>query len=676
MSTLSASPPWSLAKVGFLGLQVLVTLVVCGFAFAIAAGPPAGLHITATVLLTSVFMLAQLSFGAGYRSDHVGFDGRGLAAFVLAAVVGTVAAAGLRLLVPSSIGLELSPIIVAGAAVVLFGVMLRLGGEKFRERKSARRPNRQRTIVIGSGDAAASLVRLIQQNDNFQYSVVGCVDDQILSPRVGGSPVLGTIDDLPHLIREHRVECVIVAIPAASAQLIKRITNGCVKSSGPNGNSPAIKILPGVLELLQDRVKSSRIRPVQPEDLLPREPVIVDLAEIAPHVENQVILVTGAGGSIGSELCRQIVRLNPSNLLLLGHGENSLFDIDEELKLNFGFNRTKLIIADVADATRIRSVFSLYRPHVVFHSAAHKHVPMLEDNVCEAARNNVLGTHVVALAAAAAGVAKFVLLSTDKAVNPTSVMGATKRGAELVSQSFLDQTGTEFVTVRFGNVLDSRGSVIPIFKKQIEKGGPITLTHRDMRRYFMTIPEAVSLVMQAMALGRDGQVLVLDMGQPVSIVQLAETLITLSGLTPGRDIKIIETGIRPGEKLHEEILTSYEGLTKTSHARIFIARQERVAYETLAQGLRVLETGIRTGDQTVVLGVLQDLVPSFQPRRLLVEGSTNGKVIATDAVLAHVPSPGDRAAQEGNGHSDVLVVADVSHSRAKEGSQRAGVFLT
>ena len=568
----------------------------------------------------------------------------------------------LWMVLPRAVGLELGTVLIAALMIILFNLVFRLAQLELERLRNERRPNTQRTIVVGSGKAAASLVRLIQENNNFNYAVVGCVDDEILAERVGGKAILGNIDALPHLIDEHDVACVIIAIPSASPQLVKRIISNCMRECGPNGGSPAVKILPGVLELLNDGVRVSRIRPVQPEDLLPRDPVNVELSEIQPHVENRVILVTGAGGSIGSELCRQIVGLNPSLLLLLGHGENSLFAINEELNLKFGFNKTKIILADVADASRIRNVFSQYRPHVVFHAAAHKHVPIVEANVCEAARNNVLGTHVVALAAAAAGTAKFVLLSTDKAVNPTSVMGATKRLSEIISQSFVNQTGTEFVTVRFGNVLESRGSVIPIFKKQIENGGPLTITHRDMQRYFMTIPEAVSLVLQAMAIGRDGQVLVLDMGKPVNILRLAETLITLSGLTPYRDIAIVETGIRPGEKLFEEILTIHEGMSTTSHARLFIAQQERVAYETLALGLRALEAGARAGDQQVVVDVLRNFVRSYQPGPHVLDDGASGKMLDEQPSLA--PSRNGRVAAETNGHPEEVEFVDSQYPRA------------
>src|SRR5579872_5622423 len=596
-------------KVGRALLQLVLTFAGAALALVISgvhANSPAAYAVAG---LGGAFALSQLLLGAFSSESQFEITEKDAKALLLSSLLGVAISVGLSLVVLQTRDF-ISASVVAGLTIAMLVLILRLLMLGLAKRSQSHRPGAVPALVVGSGDAAASLVRLIQENRNFAYSIVGCVDDEPLAARVAGASVLGGIDSLPQLIAEHSVGSVIIAIPSASPQLIKRIMNCCMDANGRDGRAPAVKILPGVMELLNDGVKISRIRSVQPEDLLPRDPVRVDLQEIMPHVENRVILVTGAGGSIGSELCRQIVGLNPSLLLLLGHGENSLFAIEEELRLQFRFNRTKIILADAA---RIRNVFSEYRPHVVFHAAAHKHVPIVEANVCEAVRNNILGTHVVALAAAAAGAAKFVLLSTDKAVNPTSVMGVTKRLSEIISQSFVNQTGTEFVTVRFGNVLESRGSVIPVFKKQIENGGPVTITHRDMQRYFMTIPEAVSLVLQAMAIGRDGQVLVLDMGKPVNILNLAKTLITLSGLTPYRDIGIVETGIRPGEKLFEEILTLSEGLSTTSHARLFIAQQERVAYETLALGLRTLETAIRAGDSGVVVDVLLNFIPSYRP---------------------------------------------------------------
>jgi len=367
---------------------------------------------------------------------------------------------------------------------------------------------------------------------------------------------------------------------------------------------------------------SPHIREVDLADLIKRRPVKVDSWLIAPHVEDRTVLVTGAGGSIGSELCRQIVSFRPKRLLLLGHGENSLFGIEQELRVRYQFTKTNIILADVADGPRIRQVFAEFRPNLVFHAAAHKHVPIVEDNVCEAVRNNIFGTHVLALAAAAAGVAKFVMVSTDKAVKPTSIMGATKAVSEQICRSFESRTGTEFVSVRFGNVLGSRGSVIGVFRQQIQAGGPITVTHPDMLRYFMTIPEAVALVLEAMAIGRDSQVFVMDMGQPVRVVELAEKYVTLSGLRPYQDIDIVFSGIRPGEKLREEVLTSDERNNPTINERLFIAQQTPIDYQNLAATLKDLDLAVRRSNISDVISYIQRLLPSFQRDPLVSDGVT------------------------------------------------------
>ena len=346
--------------------------------------------------------------------------------------------------------------------------------------------------------------------------------------------------------------------------------------------------------------------------LLNRSPAAIDSALVEPYVRDNTVLVTGAGGSIGSEICRQVATLEPKLLVLLGHGENSLFAIQQEL-LEKGFLRTKIVLADVGDIQAVRNVFARCQPDIVLHAAAHKHVPILEENVCEAVRNNVFGTHNVALAAAAAGTSRVVLLSTDKAVRPTSVMGATKRTCELICQSFAHRTPTEFVSVRFGNVLGSRGSVLPLFIRQIRNGGPVTITHRDMQRFFMTIPEAVSLVLQAMVMGDDGQVFVLDMGKPMKIIDVARRVIELHGLTPYRDIDIVETGMRPGERLHEELLTEVEGVTQTSHERLWIAQQERLEYDVLATAIAEMERAVRISDAQAAITILNRLVPTFTP---------------------------------------------------------------
>ncbi|MEO9263948.1 MAG: nucleoside-diphosphate sugar epimerase/dehydratase, partial [Candidatus Baltobacteraceae bacterium] len=472
-----------------------------------------------------------------------------------------------------------------------------------------RRPNANRCLIVGVGIAAHQVAKAIQEDRNMPMIVIGCVEDGISERRIDGVRLLGKLPQLPELIVSRKIDSVIVAITGAPLPLINHIKELCMEV--PEAQRPTVNVVPDASELLSDRVTISRIRDIRIEDVLEREPVVIDTVAVRPHLEGQTVLVTGAGGSIGSEICRQIATFEPDQLLLLGHGENSLFNIEQELREKYKFTRTKMILADVADTSAIRNVFMTYRPRVVLHAAAHKHVPIVEGNICEAIRNNVVGTKVVALAAAAAGVAKFVLLSTDKAVNPTSVMGATKRMAELICQSFAGGSATEFVSVRFGNVLGSRGSVIPIFKAQVQSGGPVTITHRDMVRYFMTIPEAVSLVLQAMSMGLDGEVFVLDMGAPVKILELAQQVIRLSGFEPYRDIDIVEKGIRPGEKLFEEILTDGEGFTRTSHERLFIAKQQRLDYARLNDGVERLRASVRRSDVRAGVDILREFVPEF-----------------------------------------------------------------
>ncbi len=366
--------------------------------------------------------------------------------------------------------------IVAVAAMLAFimRTFVRIGLVIVRTRIYTHRPNAQRVIVVGVGLPALLLVRGIQEDRDLPISVVGCIDDGAIK-RVDGVPVLGKIDDLPQLLKRRRIDSVIVAIPAAPLQVVNRIRELCKAARRDGEVEVTVKVVPDAGELLSDRVTVSRIRDIRLEDVLAREPVVVDTASLRPFLEKQVVLVTGAGGSIGSELCRQIVAFEPERLVLLGHGENSIFAIEQELRFRYGFSRSKMALADVGDPCAIRAIFNEHYPKIVFHAAAHKHVPIVEENICEAARNNVLGTHTVALAAAANGVAKFVLLSTDKAVNPTSVMGLTKRMAELICQSFAGGSPTEFVAVRFGNVLGSRGSVVPTSSSRLRRAARLPL---------------------------------------------------------------------------------------------------------------------------------------------------------------------------------------------------------
>ncbi|MBP2017882.1 FlaA1/EpsC-like NDP-sugar epimerase [Symbiobacterium terraclitae] len=445
-------------------------------------------------------------------------------------------------------------------------LVLRLRREWLLTRKSAAGMQHP-TLVFGAGDAGALICREIKRHGESGYRVVGFLDDDPAKQgmRVAGVPVLGSRKDLGRIVKQHKITHLIIAMPSAKGRAVREISSLALDLG------VHVKVLPGLYELVEGRVSVSQIRDVQIEDLLGREEVSVDLEAIAAYLSGETVLVTGAGGSIGSELCRQIAQFGPRRLVLLGHGENSIYDIHLELREKYPDLDLVPVIADVKDKARIDTVFDEFRPGVVFHAAAHKHVPLMEMNPTEAIKNNVFGTLNVAQAADRVGVGRFVMLSSDKAVNPTSVMGATKRAAELVIQWLNRQSKTVFVAVRFGNVLGSRGSVVPLFQRQIAAGGPVTVTDPRMVRYFMTIPEAVQLVIQAGAMGTGGEVFVLDMGEPVKIVDLARDLIRLSGYEPDVDIPIVFTGARPGEKLYEELLTTEEGTRATSHERIFIA---------------------------------------------------------------------------------------------------------
>lgn len=449
----------------------------------------------------------------------------------------------------------------------------------------------RRTLIIGAGAAGALLAKEYAKHPELDSVLIGFLDDDPSKQglHVAGLPVIGTRDDLDWVVPKYKVTNLVIAMPSAKGTVVRQV----VEAGRRLGLH--VQTVPGIYELVDGSLSIGQVRDVQIEDLLGREEVKVDLEAIAAYLTHEVVLVTGAGGSIGSELCRQVARFHPRQLLLLGHGENSIYEIHLELRTRFPYLDLRPIIADVQDETRIRQVFDRYRPSVVFHAAAHKHVPLMEENPTEAIKNNIFGTLNVAKTADQFGAKRFVLISTDKAVNPTSVMGVTKRVAECIVQSLNDQSRTVFVAVRFGNVLGSRGSVIPLFKRQIAAGGPVTVTHPDMARYFMTIPEAVQLVIQAASMGQGGEVFVLDMGEPVKIVDLARDLIRLSGYEPDVDIPIVFTGIRPGEKLSEELLTAKEGTEATRHERIFVARSEIVDASKLSMFLSAMRSIVSTG---------------------------------------------------------------------------------
>lgn len=451
---------------------------------------------------------------------------------------------------------------------------------------------RKRVLIYGAGEAGTRLLEDFQRNPELGVHVVGFADDNPVkqSRTIHGVPILGSRDNLCELTKAHKIEQIIIAMPAVPKETVREIIDICKQTKAE------LKILPPINEILDGTVRAKDVRDVQIEDLLRREPIKTDLSSISGYITGRRILVTGAGGSIGSELCRQIGAFRPAQLILLGHGENSIFEIFHELRELHPDLETVTLIADIRDKEKIDRIFEQYRPQVIFHAAAHKHVPLMELNPDEAVTNNVFGTRNVAEAAHRVGAECFVMVSTDKAVNPGNVMGATKRMAEMVVQSLAGVSATRFVSVRFGNVLGSRGSVIPFFKKQIAKGGPVTVTHPEMKRYFMTIPEAVQLVLQAGAIGRGGEVFVLDMGEPVKIVDLARDLIRLSGYEPGVDIEIVFTGTRPGEKLFEELIQADEAVSRTPHEKIVQLVGTGPTQAQVRLHLEALERRLEQGD--------------------------------------------------------------------------------
>lgn len=476
-----------------------------------------------------------------------------------------------------------------------------------RQRRHWRQPVRRRALLIGAGDAGQLVLRELNQRPDLGVDVVGFLDDdpQKLHKRIGNFTVFGTTYDLASLVDNLFIDQVIIAMPSAPPSEIRRIVDECRKAEVET------RILPGLFELINGRVSVNQLREVSLEDLLGREPVQLDTASIAGYLEGRTVLVTGAGGSIGSELCRQIMHFQPRNILLLGKGENSIFAIDQELNGRPEPVKLVPIIADVRDEERLTKIFEQYKPSVIFHAAAHKHVPLMELNIAEAISNNVQGTQVVANLADRFNVETFVLVSSDKAVNPTSVMGATKRIAELIVQDLAIRSHTKYVSVRFGNVLASRGSVIPVWRQQIAQGGPLTVTHPEATRYFMLIPEAVQLILQAGALGSGGEIFVLDMGNPVKILDLAHDLIKFSGLRPGQDIAIEFIGLRPGEKLTEELLTAEEGLSQTSYEKIFVGKAQPTDSQFLSYTISRLLQDARQDNESSVRSSLDALAGGY-----------------------------------------------------------------
>lgn len=497
---------------------------------------------------------------------------------------------------------------------MVFVFLIMLSRFAYRAIRLVRRKKRlategRRTMVIGAGEAGSMIIKEIMTSEHLNLKVACAIDDD---PTKAGSYIQGVkvVGDRTKIVQyaeSMSIDEIIIAMPAVRKSKIKDIIDIC-KETGCE-----LKILPGMYQLMNGEVSVSKLRNVEIEDLLGREPVAVDLEQIMSYVQDKVVMVTGGGGSIGSELCRQIAGHNPKQLIIVDIYENNAYDIQQELISKYPELDLVVLIASVRNTARMNNIFEKYRPNLVYHAAAHKHVPLMEDSPNEAVKNNVLGTWKTVVAADKYKVDKFVLISTDKAVNPTNIMGASKRICEMIVQTYNKRSETEFVAVRFGNVLGSNGSVIPLFKKQIEMGGPVTVTHPDIIRYFMTIPEAVSLVLEAGAKAKGGEIFVLDMGSPVKILDLAHNLIKLSGYVPDEDIKIEFTGLRPGEKLYEELLMDEEGLQDTENSLIHIGKPIELDEDKFFAQLEELKS-VAENETEDIRKVIQEIVPTYHPK--------------------------------------------------------------
>ena len=596
-------------------LALIIVSVLGSFALRLDVGQlpfyfPAALMMCAVALLIKVPV--YFSFGL-YRRLWIYASTSELRLITVAVTTASVLTSGMMLLListgliqpgmpRSALGIDwlLSLVLIGGSrfALRILAEQSSVPREALREAK--------RVLIIGAGDAGALIVRELQKPSQLNLIPIGFLDDDPVKQnhQIYGVSVIGKVNKLPNILDNQQVDEVIIAIPSAPGNIIRFVNDACRQKG------IASRTMPGIYELLGGKVSVNRLREVDITDLLRREPVRVNDEKVGQALEGKRILVTGAGGSIGSELCRQLARRNPAELVLLGHGENSIFEILLELQSNYPSLKLIPIIADIRNVQRLDSVFKTHQPQIVFHTAAHKHVPLMEANPVEAITNNVIGTRNLVQVALDHNIERFILISTDKAVRPSSIYGATKRLAEMIVLDAARKHKRAFTVVRFGNVLGSRGSIIPIFKNQIANGGPITITHPDMVRFFMTIPEAVYLVLQASSMQNGGEVFVLNMGQPVRILDLAEDLIKLSGLEPNKDIEITFTGIRPGEKLAEELWDEGTPLMQTPHPDIFRLDQDAsFLISNLPQAIEQLSALSLSADRTALTKLLDQLIP-------------------------------------------------------------------
>lgn len=530
---------------------------------------------------------------------------------VISTIVSCIITTAVMIIIPN--GISVLTNILAGVLIIGMITALRMSlkviTRAFTYTVSEKTDGKYRALIIGAGDCASAIMSEIRKEKSDQYNIVGIIDDNKskINSYLNGVKILGDRDAISKIVERESIDEILFAIAKIDGEEKSKILDIC------SNTKARVKVIPGYYQLLEEGISFNKMRDVDLKDLIGREEVQLDKQGIEEYIKDKVVLVTGGGGSIGSELCRQIAKFSPKLLLILDIYENNVYDIQNELSYNEPNLNKKVIIASVRDKYRLSQIISAYKPSIIFHAAAHKHVPLMEDNPGEAIKNNVLGTLNMAEISSQYKVEKFVLISTDKAVNPTNVMGASKRLCEMIVQAANNERGnkTDFVAVRFGNVLGSNGSVIPLFKEQIKKGGPVTLTHKDITRYFMLIPEAAQLVLQAGAYAKGGEIFVLDMGKSVKIYDLAENLIRLSGYKPNEDIEIKITGLRPGEKLYEELLMNNDELRKTGHNKIFIDKPETISLIKLRKQIDDLMFVTKLGNKNMLIDKLKEIVPTY-----------------------------------------------------------------
>lgn len=560
------------------------------------------------VLVTAAIYICVAAFFGVYRMDWVYAGAKEYFFLIVAFGVSAVLSVFVGILLEGvaiypKLNVAANFFAIAFMCFVRFAVRLIYRGNMLNAKKKG-----TRVLVVGAGSLAVMLLRDIAENKRINYNVIGLIDDDPAKQkkRIYNSCVIGTRYDIEKICSKEKIEEIIFAIYDTSSKNKAELLDICSRTG------LKVKIIPGVEAALTGELNLKKIREVEIEDLLEREPIKLNNKLIGEDLLGKTVLVTGGGGSIGSELCRQIVKFQPKKLIILDIYENTTYELQNELEEKYPNQKLEVLIASVRDKKRLNAIFSEQKPHIVFHAAAHKHVPLMEFSPCEAIKNNVFGTYNTAQCAIENGVEKFVLISTDKAVNPTNIMGATKRMCEMIVQTLERENKTEFVAVRFGNVLGSNGSVIPRFRKQIQQGGPVTVTHPEITRFFMTIPEAAQLVLQAAAYAKGGEIFVLDMGEPVKIYNLAKKMIALSGLKEGEDIEIKITGLREGEKLYEELLMAEEGLEKTAHSKIYVGQPLNINKEELEEKLSKLESVIEKGIDEVK-EIMSEVVPTYKP---------------------------------------------------------------